>query len=181
MVAAAKRTARGAAWLCYLPVITMEECMPVFKLPLSGDVVQNISPFTAFMSPIGSQFGLINITLGRSSAPEVESDVLSDVGTYGKQLGQISDALLVLIERMPRNSGLTMSQLSKRSRRWSARLPKSKRNIAVPHCVRDRTLGPERSTRDFLPSNGPLYHPKTADYAALIRPTNPTIPSCGEF
>jgi hypothetical protein len=75
--------------------------MPVFKLPLSGDVVQNISPFTAFMSPIGSQFGLVNITLGQSSAPAVESEVLSDVGTYGKQIGQISDALLVLIERLP--------------------------------------------------------------------------------
>lgn len=74
--------------------------MPVFKLPLSGDVVQSISPFTAFMSPIGSQFGLINITLGQSSAPEVEKDVLSDVGTYGKQLGKIGDALLVLVERM---------------------------------------------------------------------------------
>lgn len=80
--------------------------MPVFKLPLSGDVVQNISPFTAFMSPIGSQFGLINITLGQSSAPEVEADVLSDVGTYGKQIGQIGDALLVLIERMPKGYGL---------------------------------------------------------------------------
>jgi hypothetical protein len=80
--------------------------MPVFKLPLSGDVVQNISPFTAFMSPIGSQFGLINITLGQSSAPEVESEVLSDVGTYGKQLGQIGDALLVLIERMPKEMQL---------------------------------------------------------------------------
>jgi len=34
------------------------------------------------------------------SAPEVEQDVLSDVGTYGKQIGQIGDALLVLIERM---------------------------------------------------------------------------------
>ncbi|WP_426440869.1 hypothetical protein [Bradyrhizobium genosp. P] len=77
--------------------------MPIFKLPLSGDVMQNISPFTAFMSPIGSQFGLINITLGKSSAPAVESDVLSDVGTYGRQLGQIGDALLVLIERMPKN------------------------------------------------------------------------------
>ena len=75
--------------------------MPVFKLPLSGDVVQNISPFTAFMSPIGSQFGLVNITLGQSSAPAVEGEVLSDVGTYGKQIGQISDALLVLIERLP--------------------------------------------------------------------------------
>jgi hypothetical protein len=80
--------------------------MPVFKLPLSGDVVQNISPFTAFMSPIGSQFGLVNITLGKSSAPAVEADVLSDVGTYGRQIGQISDALLALIERMPKDYGL---------------------------------------------------------------------------
>ncbi|KWV47205.1 hypothetical protein AS156_20320 [Bradyrhizobium macuxiense] len=80
--------------------------MPIFKLPLSGDVVQNISPFTAFMSPVGSQFGLINITLGKSSAPAVEADVLSDVGTYGRQLGQIGDALLVLIERMPKDDGL---------------------------------------------------------------------------
>jgi hypothetical protein len=80
--------------------------MPVFKLPLSGDVVQNISPFTAFMSPVGSQFGLINITLGQSSAPAVEAEVLSDVGTYGKQLGQIGDALLVLIERMPKEMKL---------------------------------------------------------------------------
>lgn len=76
--------------------------MPVFKLPLSGDVTQFISPFSAF----GSQFGLINITLGQSSAPEVEKDVLSDVGTYGKQIGQIGDALLVLIERMPKDMGL---------------------------------------------------------------------------
>jgi len=84
--------------------------MPIFKLPLSGDVVQNISPFTAFMSPIGSQFGLINITLGQSSDPDVEKDVLSDVGTYGKQLGQIGDALLVLIERMPKNMKLDQDE-----------------------------------------------------------------------
>jgi flavodoxin len=80
--------------------------MPVFKLPLSGDVVQNISPFTAFMSPIGSQFGLINITLGQSSSPPVEGDVLTEYGTYGKQIGQIGDALLVLIERMPKDMKL---------------------------------------------------------------------------
>jgi hypothetical protein len=69
--------------------------MPVFKLPLSGDVTQSFSPF------MGSQFGLVNITLGQSSAPEVEQDMLSDVGTYGKQIGQIADALLVLLENMP--------------------------------------------------------------------------------
>lgn len=71
--------------------------MPTFKLPLSGDVVQSINPWTAFLSPIGSQFGLININLGQSSEPNVEEEVLSDVGTYGKQLGRIGDAMIVLL------------------------------------------------------------------------------------
>jgi hypothetical protein len=69
--------------------------MPAFKLPLSGDVVQSINPFTAFMT--GGQFGLININLGQSSEPKVEEDVLSDVASYGKQLGRIGDALIVLL------------------------------------------------------------------------------------
>ena len=72
--------------------------MPVFKLPLSGDVVQSIYP--SFFSPTGGQFGLVNITVGQSSAPDVEKDVLSDVAGYGKQIGQIADALLVVIERL---------------------------------------------------------------------------------
>lgn len=71
--------------------------MPIFKLPLSGDVVQSINPWTAFLSPIGSQLGLININLGQSSDPNVEQEVLSDVGSYGKQLGRIGDALIVLL------------------------------------------------------------------------------------
>jgi hypothetical protein len=37
--------------------------MPIFKLPLSGNVVQTISPWVAFMSPMGSQLGLINFTI----------------------------------------------------------------------------------------------------------------------
>ena len=68
--------------------------MPVFKLPLSGDVVQSINPFTAFMT--GGQLGLVNIN-GQSGDPAVKADVLSDVATYGKQLGRIGDALAVLI------------------------------------------------------------------------------------
>ncbi len=72
--------------------------MPVFKLPLSGDVVQSIYP--SFFSPTGGQFGLVNITVGQSSAPEVEKDVLSDVAGYGKQIGQIADALLAVIEHL---------------------------------------------------------------------------------
>lgn len=71
--------------------------MPTFKLPLSGGVIQSISPWTAFMSPLGSQLGLVNVTIGQSSEPAVEADVLSDVASYGKQLGRIGDALIVLL------------------------------------------------------------------------------------
>jgi hypothetical protein len=39
----------------------------------------------------------VNINLGQSSDPAVEADVLSDVATYGKQLGRIGDALAVLL------------------------------------------------------------------------------------
>jgi len=79
--------------------------MPTFKLPLSGDVVQSINPFTAFMT--GGQFGLININLGQSSEPKVEEDVLSDVATYGKQLGRIGDALIVLLDHFHPRAPLT--------------------------------------------------------------------------
>jgi hypothetical protein len=34
------------------------------KMPLSGDVVQSIDPFTMLFGPIGSQSGLANINLG---------------------------------------------------------------------------------------------------------------------
>jgi hypothetical protein len=71
--------------------------MAMFKMPLSGDVVQSISPWTALFSPLGNQLGVININLGQSSDPDVEQEVLSDVGTYGKQLGRIGDALIVLL------------------------------------------------------------------------------------
>jgi hypothetical protein len=81
--------------------------MPTFKMPLSGDVVQSINPFTAFFSPIGSQLGVVNINLGQSSDPDVEQEVLSDVGTYGKQIGRISDALMVLLAHFHPKRALT--------------------------------------------------------------------------
>ena len=82
--------------------------MPVFKLPLSGDVVQSIYP--SFFSPTGGQFGLVNITVGQSSAPEIEKDVLSDVGSYGKQIGQIADALLAVIEHLEADADGTLKR-----------------------------------------------------------------------
>src|SRR5438477_11213124 len=71
--------------------------MPVFRLPLSGNVTQSINPWTWMFNPVGSQVGLVNIELGQSSNPAVEEEVLSDVASYGKQLGRIEDALLVLL------------------------------------------------------------------------------------
>ena len=71
--------------------------MPDFKLPLSGDVTQTINPVSMFFNPVGSQIGLININLGTSSEPKIENQVLSDVASYGKQLGRIGDALVVLL------------------------------------------------------------------------------------
>jgi hypothetical protein len=82
--------------------------MPTFKLPLSGDVVQSINPFTAFMT--GGQFGLVNINLGQSSEPNVEQEVLTDVGTYGKQLGRIGDALIVLLAHFHPDETLTAKE-----------------------------------------------------------------------
>jgi hypothetical protein len=72
--------------------------MALFKLPLSGDVVQWINPITWFMS--GNRI-TANVYLGESSAPEVESEILDRVGTYGRQLGQISDAMIVLLKHLP--------------------------------------------------------------------------------
>ncbi len=84
--------------------------MPTFKLPLSGDVVQAISPWTAFMSPIGSQIGLFNVRIGESSEPAVEGDVLSEVASYGKQLGRIGDVLIVLLAHFHPTTPLTKEE-----------------------------------------------------------------------
>ncbi|MDK1389514.1 hypothetical protein QN224_29475 [Sinorhizobium sp. 8-89] len=72
--------------------------MPMFKLPLSGDVTQTIPPWAALFSPFNNQYSAITVNLGRSSAPAVEEEVLAEVGSYGKQLGRIGDALLVLLK-----------------------------------------------------------------------------------
>jgi hypothetical protein len=78
--------------------------MALFKLPLSGNVVQWINPVTWFMS--GNQV-TANVYLGESSAPEVEADILDRVGTYGRQLGQIIDVVTVLLEHLPAHAKLT--------------------------------------------------------------------------
>jgi len=74
--------------------------MPNFRMPLSGDVTQAINPWSWFLHFVGNQIGLINIDLGKSSDPELERQILEDVGSYGRQIGQLGDALRVLIDHL---------------------------------------------------------------------------------
>jgi len=61
--------------------------MTDFNLPLSGAVTQTF-PWSIF-----------TINIGESSNPAIEKDALS-VASYGKQLGRIGDALLVLLKHV---------------------------------------------------------------------------------
>jgi hypothetical protein len=55
------------------------------QLPLSGSVTQTFFPLT--------------INLGRSASQATEKDALT-VASYGRQLGRIEDALVVLLKRV---------------------------------------------------------------------------------
>ena len=59
---------------------------------------QAINPWT-FMNQ-GAQLGLININLGQTPRPDIEQKVLDEVGSYGRQLGRIGDALEVLLDHV---------------------------------------------------------------------------------
>jgi len=74
--------------------------MPDFKLPLSGDVVQAINPWSWVFRPAGGQFGLVNINLGKSADPDLEQRILDDVGSYGRQLGRLGEALELLLDHV---------------------------------------------------------------------------------
>jgi hypothetical protein len=72
--------------------------------PGSGGVAQNILPWNWIANFAGSRFSWFTVNLGRSSAPEVEAEILENVGSYGRQLGRISDVLEVLVARLPRDT-----------------------------------------------------------------------------
>lgn len=59
---------------------------------------QAINPWTFYQQ--GAQLGLVNINLGQTPHPEIEQKVLDEVGSYGRQLGRIGDALEVLIDHV---------------------------------------------------------------------------------
>jgi hypothetical protein len=72
--------------------------MATFSLPLSGNVTQSILPWTWNVG----QYGLINVEVGASENTAAEKAILDYVGSYGKQLGRIGDALIVLLDHLER-------------------------------------------------------------------------------
>ena len=57
---------------------------------------------TALTQPIlpNWSFNLFSVNLGASSNAQVEQDVLQNVGSYGKQIGHLAEALEVVIKRL---------------------------------------------------------------------------------
>ena len=76
--------------------------MEHFRLPLSGDVTQSINPWTWVWD--GNQFGNVTVNLGLSRDPDMERSILQQVGSYGRQIGQITDAVKVLVARLDRST-----------------------------------------------------------------------------
>jgi len=68
---------------------------------------QAINPWSFAFT--GEQFGLVNISIGATRHPEVEREILDEVGSYGHQLGHIGDALEVLIDHFDQ-SGLAQPE-----------------------------------------------------------------------
>jgi len=70
-----------------------------FQLSLAPHKLwQAINPWTFYQQ--GAQFGFINIDLGQTNHPDVEQKILDEVGSYGRQLGRIGDALEVLLKHV---------------------------------------------------------------------------------
>jgi hypothetical protein len=74
--------------------------MPDVRLPLSGDVMQTINPWSWYLNSTGGQFGLVNINVGQSADPGLEQQILDEVGSYGRQLGRMGEALAVLLKHL---------------------------------------------------------------------------------
>jgi len=73
-----------------------EHGMEPFSVALAPERLwQAINPLT--WTQTGGQVGLINIALGQTARPDIERTVLNEVGSYGRQIGRIGDALEVLI------------------------------------------------------------------------------------
>lgn len=70
-----------------------------FQVSLAPEQLwQAINPWSFYQQ--GAQFGLVNIELGQTPRPDIEQAILEKVGSYGRQIGRIGDALEVLLNHV---------------------------------------------------------------------------------
>lgn len=72
--------------------------MPANLAPSS--LSQSILPWTWAPQFTGLGLGQVTVYVGQSSNPDTEREILDRVGSYGRQLGQIGDALAVIMKRV---------------------------------------------------------------------------------
>ena len=82
-----------------------------FFAPLSGPVTQMFDFWSNWFDQVG-QIGLVNIDLGNTPNPDLERKILDEVGSYGRQLGRLSEALEVLLDEATEAKLLDRSKLS---------------------------------------------------------------------
>lgn len=59
------------------------------------------------------QFHLFNVNLGSSSNPSVEQAALEKVGSYGRQIGHLAEALELIVKKMQLLESPELSQQEK--------------------------------------------------------------------
>jgi hypothetical protein len=70
-----------------------------FQVSLAPEKLwQSINSWSFYQQ--GAQFGLVNIELGQTPRPDIEQAILEKVGSYGRQIGRIGDALEVLLKHV---------------------------------------------------------------------------------
>lgn len=105
-----------------------------FKFQLAPDQLwQAINPWTWNVD--SGQIGLINVNIGATSHPETERTILDEVGSYGKQLGHIGDALEVLIRHFEKSG-----ELDGISSQAQGALDILKGEMATIRKIKDRTI-----------------------------------------
>src|SRR3984957_5485617 len=80
--------------------ISQETAMSTpFQISLAPDqLMQAINPRT--FNQQGAQFGFINFDLGGAGDSDLERKLLDRVGSYGRQIGRIGDALEVILKHV---------------------------------------------------------------------------------
>ena len=73
--------------------------IPVESAPVMRDNAQKINSPQIESTAIDKQVNVINIQ-GSTAHPAIEQKILEDVGSYGRQLGVVSEALYALVKRM---------------------------------------------------------------------------------